>query len=338
MKKFEHGGDIAAFAESAGCGISDVIDFSSNINFIRPHISANFADSDITSYPEYHGLYAKISERYNIASENLELFNGGSTALFALMRHLRSSHKTCVLYAPLYLEYLRAAELLKYNITLVNRLDTQEFCIPENALVIFVNPATPDGTGYDIGPLLKKWRNAGCTVLVDESFLDFCELRSALYEAVNTEAVWVLKSLTKFYGAAGVRLGFLASSSANIADMRAGEPLWKISALDAAYFTEALSDEEFPARSAKANLSAEKRLSEVLENADVVEKVYPSSANFAMVKLKKGITAPRLQKKLKRFRILFRDCSNFNFLDSSFARFAVRNNADITKLKEALDA
>jgi threonine-phosphate decarboxylase len=57
-----------------------------------------------------------------------------------------------------------------------------------------------------------------------------------------------------------------------------------------------------------------------------------------MVELKKGITAPQLQKKLKRFRILFRDCSNFAFLDSSFARFAVRNKADITKLKEALDA
>jgi len=47
MKPFEHGGDIIAFAETCGCNVNEVIDLSSNINFIKPHIDIDFNTVEI---------------------------------------------------------------------------------------------------------------------------------------------------------------------------------------------------------------------------------------------------------------------------------------------------
>ena len=53
MKTFEHGGQIEKFAMELGCDVSEVIDLSSNINFVKPQINIDFNSLDISSYPVY---------------------------------------------------------------------------------------------------------------------------------------------------------------------------------------------------------------------------------------------------------------------------------------------
>ena len=86
LEEFAHGGGVEQFAKELGCHASEVIDLSSNINFIKPVINIDFNKLDISAYPTYDRLYQSIANNYTIAPENIELFNGGSSAIFTLFK------------------------------------------------------------------------------------------------------------------------------------------------------------------------------------------------------------------------------------------------------------
>ena len=98
MKTFEHGGQIEKFALELGCEVSEILDLSSNINFIKPKINIDFNTLDISSYPTYDKLYEKIASNYEVQKDEIELFNGGSSAIFTLFRNL--ALKNCTIYSP----------------------------------------------------------------------------------------------------------------------------------------------------------------------------------------------------------------------------------------------
>ena len=68
MKTFEHGGQIEKFALELGCNVSEIIDLSSNINFVKPQINVDFNTLDISSYPTYDKLYEKIASNYGVTT------------------------------------------------------------------------------------------------------------------------------------------------------------------------------------------------------------------------------------------------------------------------------
>ena len=84
MKTFEHGGQIEKFAFELGCRVDEIIDLSSNINFVKPQINIDFNSLDISSYPTYDKLYEKIAFNYGVATSQIELFNGASSGLFTV--------------------------------------------------------------------------------------------------------------------------------------------------------------------------------------------------------------------------------------------------------------
>lgn len=335
MKTFEHGGNIEEFAKELSCKVEDIIDLSSNINFIKPEIKLDFNTLDISAYPSYENLYKAIAKNYKIKSENLELFNGGSSAIFTLFRFL--DLKYCTIYSPAYLEYKKAALTYAYDLRLINRFENMNLPVKENSLVIFVNPSTPDGTLYDIEKMLDYWMEKHCTVLIDESFLDFCEGKSALEFIEKYENLYILKSMTKFYSSAGIRVGAIVSNKNNIEKLQRFEPMWKLSTFDSHYLQEALKDFSFKKISKSINIKNRIVLENILKNSPLVEAVYESKANYILVKLK-NISASQLQEKLKKYKIMIRDCSNFDFLDSSYVRIAVKSNEANVKLKEALES
>jgi len=202
--------------------------------------------------------------------------------------------------------------------------------------VVFVNPSTPDGMFYDIVPLLKKWQEKNCTVLVDESFIELTSKSSVTQYLAEYPNLFILKSMTKFFGAAGIRVGTLISQASNIAKLKAKEPLWKLSAFDATYIKTVLRDSTFKEVSDVYNKEAKHYLLEILQNTKEVEHIYPSFANYILVKL--NITAKAFQEKLIPYNIMIRDCSNFDGLGEHHVRIAVKSIAELTKLKEVLHA
>ena len=336
MTKYQHGGDIVSFALEAGCSVDEVIDLSSNINTIKPDINCDFNDIDISPYPNYDKLYEAIAKLYGVKTDELELFNGASSGIFSLMQKLETRH--CCIYSPAYLEYKKAASVNGYTVELINRFtDIDKYILP-NSLVIFVNPSTPEGNLYFMETLMEKWMQKNCTILVDESFLDFCHdslSRSVTPYIKNYGKLYIVKSMTKFYSSAGIRIGAVISSKENIAKLKEKEPAWKISQFDSHYIQEALKDENFSKVSKAVNIKNKEYLMHILDSSKYVSHAFPSIANFCMVQLK-GIDAKTFQELLKPYKIMVRDCSNFDFLDSSFVRIAVKGQKALGALENAL--
>jgi threonine-phosphate decarboxylase len=333
MKTFEHGGQIEKFALELGCDVSEIIDLSSNINFVKPQINVDFNTLDISSYPTYDKLYEKIALNYGVQSDEIELFNGGSSAIFTLFKHLNL--ESCTIYSPAYLEYKKASLNFGYKLNLINRFENIDVEIKKNSLVIFVNPSTPDGKYYELEELMKKWIENSCTILIDESFLDFCDKPSAIEYLKTYDKLYILKSMTKFYSSAGIRVGTIVSTKENIEKLKEFEPMWKLSQFDSIYLQNALEDKVFKSVSIKINEKNRVELETILKSSSFVEEISTSSANYMLVKLK-DIKAKEFQERLKPYKIMVRDCSNFDYLDDRFIRVAVKSSNANDSLKRAL--
>jgi threonine-phosphate decarboxylase len=329
-----HGGNIFEAAQQCSCRPEEILDFSSNINICSPRTAVTPDREMIRRYgdPEYRELREAVAETYGLQTEEVALFNGASGAIFSLFETLRPAH--CLLYAPLYGEYKRAAERYAQKVTLIDRFEGIDEEPPKDSTVVFVNPSTPEGACYDLERLMKLWRERECTVIVDESFLEFTERPSVRRFLGSCEKLHIVQSLTKFYACAGVRVGALFAAPENLAALP--RPAWPISSFDAAHMTAALRDRKHAARSREKNRKRSAQLRKLLEGSPLFDRVYPGEANYVMVRSVEKAAA--VKEKLLQHRILVRDCTNFGFLGGNHLRFAVKKKSDLKALKKALHA
>lgn len=334
MNTYQHGGDIKTFANEVKCRVDEVIDLSSNINFVKPHIDIDFNKLDISAYPNYDNLYKNVAMHYDVKVDEMELYNGGSVAIFSLFRNLGLSE--CAVYSPAYLEYKKAANTFDYNLTNIDRFSSMNDEVKENSLVVFVNPSTPDGCHYDLDEKLEEWKAKNCTILVDESFIEFTNKTSIINKIKEYNKLYILKSMTKFFGSAGIRVATLISNNENIAKLKEVEALWKLSEFDSNYIQVVLKDKNFKSKSSIANKLAKECLLDTLKNSKYIKYIYPSDANFVLVELN-AIKAKEFQKLLTPYKIMLRDCSNFDGLGEYHIRIAVKSLENMQKLKDVLD-
>ena len=318
----KHGSDIYGYAKKLGCKPEEIIDFSSNINL---HTKPLYPKVDVVRYYDfrYKKLKETIAKRYKLKPSRIALFNGASSAIFHLLQTL--PNKIVTLYAPLYGEYEKAAEGKK--ILKINRFVNLYKKPPKNSIVIFVNPATPDGRYYDLEKLLKLWRERNCTVILDESFLEFEKLPSYRSEIENYKKLYIIQSFSKFYACAGVRIGAVFSSKENI--QKLSLPMWALSSFDAEFLMQRLQDKSFRKTSRKKHKKRKKELYRILAQHF---EIFESNANFFLVKASKEVFEKLLKKK-----ILVRKCGSFDYLDDGYLRFAVKDKKAHKKLKKALD-
>jgi len=337
MDSFKHGGDVVKFAMQQNCSVDDIIDLSSNINFVKPNITIDINDIKIDHYPSYDRLYEKIANYFDTKCENIEIFNGGSSAIFSLLRFFKQ--QKCYIYSPAYLEYKKASLLNDKDLVFINRYKNLYQTVEENSIVIFVNPSTPDGIYYDMIKLLNMWKEKNCTILIDESFLSFTTYKSVVKYIKTIPNLYILKSMTKFHSCAGVRMGVVISSKENIKNLSKYEPAWKLSNYDCEVVLNVLEDKDFNELSLKKNEIAKQYLLDTIKDHNIFDKnfdiVFKSSANFVLTKLK-DITAKEFQDKLAVYNILIRDCSNFDFLDQNHVRIAIKNLNNMKRFDEVL--
>ena len=325
--------EISSFAQNLNCKITDIIDFSSTINFIKPEINVDFNNLDISSYPVYDKLYEKLAKNYKINSKQIELFNGLSSSIFTLFKHLDLKH--CTIYSPAYLEYKRACINFGYDLRTINRFENISLPVKNKSLVVFINPSIPDGTYYDLDILMNYWIKKDCTILIDESFLDFSDGKSGIEYLKKYDKLYILKSITDFYSSVGVRVSSIISNEKNIDSLTRFEPLCKLSQFDSSYLQTALEDKNFKRISKAINIKNRIELENILENSILVESIYQSRTNYVLAKLK-SIKAKELQEKLKPYKIMIKDCSVFDYLDEYYIQVTVKSRTSIQILKKAL--
>jgi threonine-phosphate decarboxylase len=334
----KHGGNIYRFAQSLGCQPAQVLDFSANINPRQAVTLDCLQQVQLGPYadPHYGLLKQALQERYPCPpGADIEVFNGASAAIFALLRFLRPSD--LALYAPLYGEYAHIAGELGCRLHIIDRFNDPAADVPRGSTVIFVNPSTPDGRLYDLKDWLEKWRAADCTIIIDESFLDFCEAESVAGHIEHYDKLYLIKSLSKFYGCAGIRIGFVMAQAPAIEALKRLEPAWKLSSLDMTYMRQALANTAFIGQTRRQTRQLRGQLHRALSDCGLFWRIYDGQANFLLAELA-VMDGYQLQEKLAPSRILVRVCDNFAGLTSRHVRFAVKDERAIAELARRLKA
>lgn len=309
-------------------------DFSSNINFVKPNVNIDLNTLPLDEYPTYDSLYMKLVQNYGVNTNQIELFNGISSAIFSLFRFL--DLEDCTIYSPANLEYKKACVNFSYQIRTINRHEDIYLPLKEGSLVIFENPSLIDGVYVDIEKLLEYWSEKNCTVLIDETQFDFCDGISAITKLQSNDKLYILKSMASFYGVAGSSVCSIISNETNVSSIKKFEPNYKISIFDANYLQAVLEDKGFKTVAKAINLKSKMQLEQILKQCELFEKVYDSKTNYFLVKLK-NITSKEFQKMLFSHDIKVLDCSIFDYLDESFVRISVKNSQINQVLKEALE-
>ena len=329
----KHGTNIYKYAKRIKCEPEELIDFSSNINLYQPEIEFSLSSKEVAKNPDskYKDFRRFLAQKYEIKKSQIALFSSATSAIYQLFSSLK--RKNVFLYAPLYREYEKAALMAKKNIYKINRIEDEKQVPLDDSIVVFVNPSTPEGTYYEnIKELMSTWMELNCTIILDESFLEFQELDSMRQEISNYEKLYIIQAFSKFYSCAGVRVGAIFSNKNNIRTLQ--PPLWHISNLEVNFLKQRLSDESFAKKSRELHKVQKEELVHILSESKLFTEIVESDSNFILAYSNKG---KRIWEDLLERKIVVRKCASFDYLNNNWLSFAVKDEVAQASLKEALE-
>ncbi|MBI5047720.1 MAG: threonine-phosphate decarboxylase [Deltaproteobacteria bacterium] len=348
-----HGGNIWKIAKESGLKPENILDFSASINPLGLSQKAEMAIKDVISllghYPEpgAEAMRAELASYHNLPEENILAGNGSTEFIYLLPQIFRP--KKTVVVEPSFSEYRNSLESFSCGITSFNTKEDEGFVpdmtslysIIENGydLVYLCNPANPSGvllSRKDVLDVAGKCLKFGTILVVDEAFVDFVEEESVKRDAIIMDNLIVIRSMTKFFSMAGLRLGYIIANQRLIKRFEAVKPPWSANTLAILAGIESLKDVKY-IKMTREWLQHEMPLFIKGFNNISFLKVYPSRINYILVKiLLHGITAKYMQEELLKSGIFIRDCSSFAGLDSSFFRVAVRKREENKVLLDAV--
>lgn len=345
-----HGGNIYRFEREG----KEVLDFSSNINPLG--VPQKFIDiakenfDKLTNYPDpyYIELREKIGKHNSVTKENIIVGNGATEILFLYMRAVKP--KKVLVLAPCFAEYERALKSVGAQIeyfelkeknnfypdiqTLKKKLEGQHY-----DLFLFCNPNNPTGQLIkfdDVKDLAAICKKQDMKIFIDEAFIEFVEnWKEKTAVLLKNKDVFIMRAFTKFFAIPGLRLGYGISFDEELMNkLQAEKEPWSVNTFANLAGLVMLDDKDYIKKSEKWVAEEKKFLyKELSKNKNL--KVYKSVCNFLLIKLL-TTTSQEIQTKLLEKNILVRDASNFQFLDESYIRVAVKDREKNLKLIESL--
>ena len=348
-----HGGNVKQICDKCGLNPDEIIDFSASINplgcpdVVRKAVAEQF--NDIQHYPDSqcNDLRKAIAERTPCNESNVIIGNGSNELFYLIPRALQP--KKGVLLQPTFAEFSDAFS--NSNIDVIEIInDDKDFPVintniprlksVEECMVFLCNPNNPTGQltrKEDIIELVKD--NPKRMIVIDEAFMDFIEddeKYSVIKEAPLMDNLIVVRSLTKFYGFPGLRLGYLVSNESIVNKlMRYKEP-WTVNTIAQVAGLAAINDKEF-AINTRQYISVEKAF--LYDGLTTIKGIHPfqPTVNFILVRIEESKkTSSSIQDVLMKNNILIRNCSNFKGLDETYFRVAVKTRKQSQKLLDAL--
>ena len=347
---YKHGGNLRELADKIGLSESDICDFSANINPLGPpdwlrSVISRAVDS-VVNYPDPNceKLVKAIADHYNIGKEEILVANGSAEIISAIP--LALSLTRAVIPVPAYNDYEATCELAGMSIekldmtasgNLTLDLGIMSNCIKGGELVFIANPNNPTGLTLDVSELREFAKKYNDTIfVVDEAFIDFVVDGQSLVSD-RPDNVIVLRSMTKFYAIAGIRLGFAVGPRELIGQIRKYITPWSVNAFAQEVGVRALEDKEYIAKTVEIVTLNRQWLYKELSRINGLY-VYPGQANFLLVKITKAqINAKLLAGRLlEKDAIAIRVCDNFDGLDENYFRVVVKSQNDNHRLVEAI--
>lgn len=341
--RFTHGGRVEAAARELGVPPEEILDFSANLNpaGLPARAAARLArDAEdlrlVSRYPDPDAreLRAALATRLDIPIEAIVVGPGADALIHAAVRAL--SPRACAVSVPAFAEYERACAASGVPVRRIPLSSAGDLAIAAGEAVIFNNPHNPTGLCVSRAEMLDRIaaaRSNGATVIVDEAFVDYTPEAAITRDAAHQGGVVAIRSLTKFYGCAGLRVGYAVASPETARAIHRQFPPWPITTLAANALAEAIADDDYARQTLDLNRRRRACLAEDLSAFGCC--VSPAAANFLLVELPAANEVR--QRLLHAHKILVRGCDSFEGLTPDrYLRVAVRSEEDNARLISAL--
>jgi threonine-phosphate decarboxylase len=348
----EHGGNVLTLARLLGIAPETVADFSASINPLgfSPLVRESLLHSldSLVHYPDnsHDELRRALASYHRLPLSSITIANGSTELIYKLPAVLPG--KRALIIAPAFSEYGRALDQQQWEIEYFFLRPENNFLLDLEKLrkalangtdaLYLCNPGNPSGTLYPPEVIKKVHRLcvvSGTFLVLDEAFMDFCEEASAKQLAAEGDNCIVLRSMTKFFGIPGLRLGYSISNPALAGNLKNLGGPWSVNTLALNAGKAALRDIEHNGSSLSFVSDERQALYVGLKRFSCLQP-HDSRANFLLVEILNGMTAAELADKLLLYRILIRDCANFRGLSEHFFRIAVRTGEENRRLLECL--
>jgi threonine-phosphate decarboxylase len=302
--------------------------------------------------PEAHELRQLLSTRYRLPPSHVLISNGADELIQLIPRALSIRH--ALVLGPTFSNYERALAHEGSRITPVLAHRTEGYRVPlDRAIhaldcargqepidtVFLCHPNSPTGQlapQNDLRALIETVGRRGLRMVVDESFIDFCEDHSVMDAVANHPHLILLRSFTKFYGIPGLRIGYLVASPDLVDRVRHGQPSWPVNALAQIAAAATLKDKQYKKRTLSLIADERARLTEGLSALPGLH-IFPSVANFLLLELPSTTSASHLAERLRTVGILVRDCSPLPGLTPHTLRVAVKTAVENQRLVRAIE-
>lgn len=333
------------------------IDFSSNINplgisrqvlkeirknlkqisHVYPDSNCNLLKKSIAKYVEH-----------DIDTEWISVGNGATEIIHNFVRALSLSNS--IIIPPTFCEYELVSKRCKMKIDYIplsKKLQIQADKVIEkskinsNSLIFICNPNNPTGlvNTQMIEKILSSIDRSKTILLIDESFIEFLndiEKESLMSKIKEYPNLAILRSMTKSYGLAGLRLGYIVANPRLIRKLKLFQIPWSVNGIAQIAGIAALNDQDHIIRAKKIIEREKNYMIKHINNKENHATALESDVNFFLIKLK-NINSTTYQKILLNFYgIYVRDCSSFRGISADFIRVAVKTHKDNVGLLKAI--
>jgi len=292
--------------------------------------------------PYQRELKKRIAAIKEVSAKNIFLGNGSDEAIdIAIRAFCEPGKDNVVSIAPTYGMYQVAADI--NNIEVKKVLLTPDFeldaeallkAADENTKIIFLcSPNNPTGNCFSPQEVKKVLDGFDGIVVLDEAYIDFAPDKSWLTRLTQYPNLIILQTFSKAWGMAGIRLGMAFAKYEIINVFSKIKYPYNVNILTQQKALELLSDNDTMQRWVKELLEERTRLIETLKTKDFVKKVYPTDANFVLIKTPEP---KKIYNYLVDRKIIVRDRSNVTLCEGCL-RITVGTPEENRELIEALD-
>ncbi len=276
-------------------------------------------------------LNEKLAYFLGYKKQNLQLLNGASQ-IYPILKLFFEDNIKILLPNPTFGEYTR---IFKDYYTYYDKgnIDFNEILEKSKDvnMVIFVNPNNPTGSEIETELIYDFTKNnPQKIVIIDESFIDFSKFGSIIsrLESNPLDNIIVIKSLSKSLGVPGVRLGYVYSSNKEFNEYLVKNiPIWNSNSIAEFMLEIILKHKVALIKSYKRTIEDREDFIRKLNQLSIIEKVYPSGANFVLVCLNFDLCDLRKNLLLNHSIYVKEIYNKFND-GKSYLRLAVRSSQE----------
>jgi histidinol-phosphate aminotransferase len=253
-------------------------------------------ETGVNRYPDPQQVNVKavLAKQRNIMPSQILLGNGSDEVLDLLFRAFcEPTTDNVITLPPTYGMYGVLANInnvenkeVLLSTDFEPQVDAILDAVTENTKILFLcSPNNPSGNSFSDESVVSLLQNFNGLVVIDEAYIDFSLKQSWVNELDEYPNLVITQTLSKAYGLAGIRLGICYASSQVIAVLNKIKPPYNVNELTQKRALERLADKEKVKNEIDTIIRQREDLLKVLLDVKFVSKIYPTEANFILIKV-----------------------------------------------------